>query len=194
MTDIQNTTGESAREKRPTVLKGLFFLIILLLVCGGLVIAATQLRSKEGPKVATLAPTPMAVQVTPVDLITAFTLEEYYSGLAEARRSSSLGFSSGGRIDSLTADVGDRVKQGSILASLDTRGLRAQLASANAVIEEARAAVLEAASTENFDKAAVLAALACFVCGRADPGGSAQPRRALGPAANPPRLLRPWCV
>ena len=65
MTDIQNTTGESAREKRPTVLKGLFFLIILLLVCGGLVIAATQLRSKEGPKVATLAPTPMAVTIAP---------------------------------------------------------------------------------------------------------------------------------
>ena len=65
MTDIDHTAGDTARDKRPTALKGLFFFIILLLVCGGLVLAATQLRSKEGPKVATVAPEPMAVQVAP---------------------------------------------------------------------------------------------------------------------------------
>ena len=68
MTDIDHTAGDTARDKRPTALKGLFFFIILLLVCGGLVLAATQLRSKEGPKVATVAPEPMAVQVAPVEL------------------------------------------------------------------------------------------------------------------------------
>ena len=141
MTDIDHTAGDTARDKRPTALKGLFFFIILLLVCGGLVLAATQLRSKEGPKVATVAPEPMAVQVAPVELTTAFTLNETYSGLAEARRNSALGFSTGGRIETIAVDVGDRVKRGSILASLDTRGLRAQLASATAVVEEARCAL-----------------------------------------------------
>ena len=147
MTDIDHTAGDTARDKRPTALKGLFFFIILLLVCGGLVLAATQLRSKEGPKVATVAPEPMAVQVAPVELTTAFTLNETYSGLAEARRNSALGFSTGGRIETIAVDVGDRVKRGSILASLDTRGLRAQLASATAVVEEARAAHSLALST-----------------------------------------------
>ena len=147
MTEIPHTTGDTARDKRPTALKGLFFLIILLLVCVGLVFAAAQLRSKEGPKVAKTAPVPMAVQVAPVELVSAFTLNETYSGLAEARRNSALGFSSGGRIETIAVDVGDRVKRGSILASLDTRGLRAQLASASAVVDEARAAHSLALST-----------------------------------------------
>tara|TARA_R110002124_G_scaffold216837_1_gene382564 strand:- start:11103 stop:12287 length:1185 start_codon:yes stop_codon:yes gene_type:complete len=147
MTEIPHTTGDTARDKRPTALKGLFFLIILLLVCAGLVFAAAQLRSKEGPKVAKTAPVPMAVQVAPVELVSAFTLNETYSGLAEARRNSALGFSSGGRIETIAVDVGDRVKRGSILASLDTRGLRAQLASASAVVDEARAAHSLALST-----------------------------------------------
>ena len=147
MTEIPHTTGDTARDKRPTALKGLIFLIILLLVCAGLVFAAAQLRSKEGPKVAKTAPVPMAVQVAPVELVSAFTLNETYSGLAEARRNSALGFSSGGRIETIAVDVGDRVKRGSILASLDTRGLRAQLASASAVVDEARAAHSLALST-----------------------------------------------
>ena len=147
MTEIHPTAGDTTRDKRPTALKGLFFLIILLVVCVGLVLAAAQLRSKEGPKVAKTAPVPMAVQVAPVELVTAFTLNETYSGLAEARRNSALGFSSGGRIETIAVDVGDRVKRGSILASLDTRGLRAQLASASAVVDEARAAHALALST-----------------------------------------------
>lgn len=147
MTEIDHTMGDTARDKRPTALKGVAFIVILLLACGGLVLAATALRSKEGPKVATTAPVPMAVQVSPVELTTAFTLNETYSGLAEARRNSALGFSSGGRIESIVVDVGDRVTRGSVLASLDTRGLRAQLASAEAMVEEARASHSLALST-----------------------------------------------
>ncbi|MEE2921417.1 MAG: efflux RND transporter periplasmic adaptor subunit [Pseudomonadota bacterium] len=147
MTETDPHTGDVSRDKRPTALKGLFFMIVLALVCAGLVFAATRLRSEEGPKIAKAAPAPMTVQVAPVELVTAFTLNETYSGLAEARRSSALGFSSGGRIETIAVDVGDRVKRGSVLASLDTRGLRAQLASADAVIEEARAAHSLALST-----------------------------------------------
>ncbi|MEM8635024.1 MAG: efflux RND transporter periplasmic adaptor subunit, partial [Pseudomonadota bacterium] len=48
-------------------------------------------------------------------------------------------FSSGGRIDRITVDVGDRVTEGQMLARLDTRDLGSQLAAAQATVEEARA-------------------------------------------------------
>jgi membrane fusion protein, multidrug efflux system len=139
MTSSDPYEGDTAREKRPTFLKGLVFLIILILVAGGLVFAALQLRSAEGPKVATVAPEPLVVSVLPVRLASEFKIDESYSGLAEARRKSQLGFSTGGRIEAISADVGDRVKQGATLARLDTRSLAAQLASAQATVEEARA-------------------------------------------------------
>ena len=147
MTETNPHIGDVSRDKRPTAIKGLIFMLILVVVCVGLVLAATRLRSEEGPKIAKAAPIPMTVQVAPVELVTAFTLNEAYSGLAEARRNSALGFSTGGRIESIAVDVGDRVQRGTILASLDTRGLRAQLVSANAVVEEARAAHSLAMST-----------------------------------------------
>ena len=55
MTPSDPYQGDTAREKRPTFLKGLIFLVILALVAGGLVFAAFQLRSAEGPKVAASA-------------------------------------------------------------------------------------------------------------------------------------------
>lgn len=132
--------GDAPREKRPTALKGLFFLLILAGVVAGLVFAASALRSEEGPKVAGASPDPISVSVVSAELSTAFTIAETYTGMAEARRKSQLGFPTGGRIQAISADVGDRVKRGATLARLDTRGLNAQLASANAVVEEARAA------------------------------------------------------
>lgn len=140
MTPSDDFQGDAAREKRPTILKGLAFLVVLFLFGAGLMFAAIQLRSPEGPKVATVEPDPLTVSVMPVRLAKEFRIDESFSGLAEARRKSQLGFSSGGRIQSISADVGDRVKQGATLARLDTRSLGAQLASADAVVEEARAA------------------------------------------------------
>jgi RND family efflux transporter MFP subunit len=140
MTPSDHYQGDEAREKRPTFLKGVVFLVILFLVGAGLFFAAIQLRSAEGPKVASEAPEPLTVSVSPVRLATEFRIDESFSGRAEARRKSQLGFSSGGRIQSIAADMGDRVKQGETLARLDTRSLGAQLASAEAVVEEARAA------------------------------------------------------
>ena len=147
MTDTDYYPADETREKRPGVLKGFVFLLLLAVVVAGLVFAATRLRSVEGPKVAMVEPDALSVPVSPVEMIEAFTLDETYSGLAEARRTSELGFSGGGRIASISADVGDRVKEGEILASLDTRGLQAQLTSARAVVEEARAAHSLAMST-----------------------------------------------
>lgn len=125
--------------RRPTFLKGLIFVVLLVITIAGLLAAATLLRSKEGPKIATVEPEPLAVSVVPVEYLEELDIEELFTGIAEARRTSRLGFQTGGRIDRIDVRVGDRVKAGQTLAKLDTRGLGAQLASAQAVVDEARA-------------------------------------------------------
>jgi membrane fusion protein, multidrug efflux system len=59
-------------------------------------------------------------------------METRYPGLVSAWRTSALGFESGGRIETVTVRVGDRVAAGDVLATLDTRTLEAQLAAARA--------------------------------------------------------------
>lgn len=135
-TPYETDTGR----RRPTVLKAFVFVTLMILVTGGLVGAATLLRSEEGPKIATVEPEPLAVSVVPVEYLTELDIDELFTGIAEARRTSQLGFQTGGRIDRIDVRVGDRVKAGQTLARLDTRGLGAQLASAQAIVEEARAA------------------------------------------------------
>ena len=125
--------------RRPTFLKGLIFVVLLVITIAGLLAAATLLRSEEGPKIATVEPEPLAVSVVPVEYLEELDIEELFTGIAEARRTSRLGFQTGGRIDRIDVRVGDRVKAGQTLAKLDTRGLGAQLASAQAVVDEARA-------------------------------------------------------
>ncbi|WP_213271856.1 efflux RND transporter periplasmic adaptor subunit [Hyphomonas sp.] len=126
--------------RRPTLIKGLIFVVLLAITIAGLLAAATLFRSEEGPKIATVEPEPLAVSVIPVEYLEELDIEELFTGIAEARRTSRLGFQTGGRIDRIDVRVGDRVKEGQTLAKLDTRGLGAQLASAQAVVDEARAA------------------------------------------------------
>lgn len=136
-------TSETAYEtapsrRRPTFLKAVIFIVLMAAVTAGLLAAASQLRSKEGPKIATVEPQPLAVSVLPVEYLTELDIEELFTGIAEARRTSRLGFQTGGRIERIDVRVGDTVKAGQTIARLDTRGLSAQLASARAVVEEAR--------------------------------------------------------
>lgn len=147
MSQIDPQLTDDVREKKPTFMKGVLFMVVMVFVAIGLVFGASKMRSAEGPRVAVNTPDPISVAVLPVALTESFSLSETYSGLAEARRSSRLGFSSGGRLDNISVDVGDRVKKGATLARLDTRSLRAQLASANAGVEEAAAGHALALST-----------------------------------------------
>lgn len=137
-TETPYETATSRR--RPTLLKAVIFIVLMAAITAGLLAAATQLRSKEGPKIATVEPQPLAVSVLPVEYLTELDIEELFTGIAEARRTSRLGFQTGGRIERIDVRVGDTVKAGQTIARLDTRGLGAQLASARAVVEEARAA------------------------------------------------------
>ena len=136
---VESSIGDHHRQKNPSLSKGIAFLVLLVLVVAGLLFAASLLRSEEGPRVAAAAPMPLTVSVIEAEMNAEFELEETYSGLAEARRTSQLGFSSGGRIAAINVDIGDRVKARQTLATLDTRALRAQLASAEASVDEARA-------------------------------------------------------
>lgn len=124
--------------RRPTLLKAVIFIVLMAAITAGLLAAASLLRSKEGPKIATVEPQPLAVSVSPVEYLTELDIEELFTGIAEARRTSRLGFQTGGRIERIDVRVGDTVKAGQTIARLDTRGLSAQLASARAVVEEAR--------------------------------------------------------
>jgi len=135
----QTITDRPIREKRPTPLKGLFFLIALVIVIALLALVALTQRSSEGPFIPEAAPTALKVKVLPAELSEALTLNESFSGLIVARRTSQLGFSAGGRVVAIDVDIGDRVRAGQPLGRLDTRDLRAQLAAAEASIAEARA-------------------------------------------------------
>ncbi len=133
--------------RRVTMVKGLAFLLIMAgFLAVGAVFALSQ-RSDGGAIVATEAPRPIPVRVTAARSQDSLALSERYAGIAETRRTSSLGFERGGRIVSIAADVGDTVRRGQTLARLDTRALEAQLASAEAQIREAESAQALALAT-----------------------------------------------
>lgn len=140
MAELTQTHEQTARTVDPTAKKGIVYLLVLVAIGIILGFFVLQNRSQEGPLVPTEAPIPISVETVQVNLEQAFLAEEKFTGIVTAKRISQLGFSSGGQIDALLVDIGDRVEAGARLALLDTRSLRAQLASANAVVTEAKAA------------------------------------------------------
>ena len=128
------------KSSRPTSGKGLIFILVILGVGALLGFFVLQNRSVDGPLVPQDRPVPISVSTISATVQPAFKVEEKFTGIVTPRRTSQLGFATGGRVDGLRADIGDRVNKGQTLAVLDTRTLRAQLASAEAVIAEARAA------------------------------------------------------
>jgi RND family efflux transporter MFP subunit len=127
------------REKKPTFAKGMVFIALIGIIIAVLTLAALTRRSAEGPLVPTKAPDALSVSVQDVQLSSRLILDEAFSGIVVARRTSRLGFSASGRISTIAVDVGDRVKVGQQLARLDTRDLQANLQAAQANIAEAEA-------------------------------------------------------
>ncbi|MGB3625636.1 MAG: efflux RND transporter periplasmic adaptor subunit [Henriciella sp.] len=134
---VSDSEAPEHREPRPSFLKGLLFLLVILIAAAGLAAFVLSQRSSEGPLIISETPTPLAVDVMTADLQSSLSLDEKFTGIVSAKRTSELGFSSGGRISSINADVGDRVSRGASLAMLDTRALRSQVTSAEAQIAEA---------------------------------------------------------
>lgn len=136
---MTNENGGRTREKKPTLTKGLFFIFLMIIIMVVLTLAALSRRSKEGPLVAKAPPEAISVSLETVALLDELTLEESFSGIILARRTSQLGFSNGGRVAKLRVDLGDNVKAGQTLAELDVRDLKANLAAAEASVVEAEA-------------------------------------------------------
>ncbi|MEQ9315794.1 MAG: efflux RND transporter periplasmic adaptor subunit [Henriciella sp.] len=132
-----DTETAEGREPKPSFVKGILFILVVLIAVAGLAAFVLTQRSSEGPLVITEKPIPLAVDVMTADLQSSLSLDEKFTGIASAKRTSELGFSAGGRIASMEADIGDRVAKGASLAVLDTRALRSQLTSAEAQIAEA---------------------------------------------------------
>ena len=135
------------RAVSPSFGKGMIFILVLIAILAVLGFFVLQNRSVEGPLVPAERPVPISVETVRVAFEPAFQAEEKFTGIVSPRRTSQLGFSTGGRDDVLRVDTGDRVETGQTLAVLDTRSLRAQLSSANAVVREAEAAYALAETT-----------------------------------------------
>ena len=134
---VSDTESHEGRAPKPSFMKGLLFLLVILVAVAGLAVFVLSQRSSEGPLIISEKPTPIAVDVMTANVQSSLNLDEKFTGLVSAKRTSELGFSSGGRIAAINADVGDRVRAGASLAVLDTRALRSQLSSAEAQIAEA---------------------------------------------------------
>jgi HlyD family secretion protein len=80
---------------------------------------------------------PIAVQVARPESNVA--VQVFGLGTVEARITSKIGFKVSGVLVDLRADVGDRVAKGVVLAGLDDREQRAQVARAKATVEQTEA-------------------------------------------------------
>ncbi len=147
MTEDSMQYLDGGRAPNPKAWKGLIFLLVLVVLAIIIGLFVLQNRSAEGPLVIEERPIPISVMTQTVSFNSDFVSEEKFTGMVMPRRTSQLGFQSGGRIASLQADVGDRVNRGATLARLDVRSLEAQLASANAIVTEAEAAFSLAETT-----------------------------------------------
>lgn len=137
---MTNDLPDISPGRGPTWRKGVVFLSLAGLAGVLLSLGAMALRPAKGPEVASELPPPLPVSVMAVNLQDTAEIEDLYTGIAEARRSSMLGFQTPGRIAQVGVRIADQVRQGQLLARLDTRGLSAQLDAARAQVEEARAA------------------------------------------------------
>jgi membrane fusion protein, multidrug efflux system len=84
-------------------------------------------------------PTVLPVSTFTVRLLDGYEVQESYAGRVISRRNSSLGFERGGSLTEVMVDEGDHVKEGDVLAVLDTRRLQAQLTELQAELERSRA-------------------------------------------------------
>lgn len=115
---------------------GVVALAVSLIV---IVMAVSAMRGADAGPGAPDRADPLPVRTQMVRFEPAAQIETRFPALIAARRESALGFETGGRIAEISYDVGDRVDAGARLASLDTRSLEAQRASARSRASAARA-------------------------------------------------------
>lgn len=143
-------TDKQGEAKKPA--KGRFVVRSLnaafsLLIIAGIVAAATFANQRIQQDAAVASEAARAAQVaTAVPVRTqiavaedAFLVPRSYVGLIVPDRSASLGFEINGRVATRNVSVGDRVREGDLLATLDQRRTEANLINARASRERAQA-------------------------------------------------------
>lgn len=81
----------------------------------------------------------MSVAVQALSRQSSYNSEALYPGRVRAARRSQLGFERGGMLASVAADEGQQIAKGGLLAQLDQRALKAELAAAQAALADAKA-------------------------------------------------------
>jgi RND family efflux transporter MFP subunit len=161
--------SETARPAQPERVKApLVGVVAGLLMVGGLVAwtstriataskaqaAVAERRVAEAERNAAIAKQPEKVNV--VSGVAAKWLPRVeLDGTLSAEQSASLGFKVGGKIGSLKVKVGDQVKAGSLLATLDSTEASAQAAAASAQVRAAEAQLALAQDSERRTQAMV---------------------------------------
>jgi len=111
----------------------LFTLILLLAGCRGGSEISPPVTERDHLTVKTTVVRPVESGVQKLE----------FSGRARASKSTAVGFLRGGKVNTLYFDEGDQVAAGSVLATLDTRQLKARRDELLAQLEEARASYAE---------------------------------------------------
>ncbi|WP_235006664.1 efflux RND transporter periplasmic adaptor subunit [Calothrix rhizosoleniae] len=128
-------------KQRPIYKSGLLWRVTLLLSAVLLVFIFTPpgrnllrnvslVRADEVGKKSKLKTTALArilpVQTQQVQSVNTYQVNRFYTGTVVPRRSSSFGFERSGKLEQIFVDEGNRVKAGTLLASLSTKSLKAQ--------------------------------------------------------------------
>ncbi len=88
-------------------------------------VRADQVGKKSKLKTTALARI-LPVQTQQVQSVNTYQVNRFYTGTVVPRRSSSFGFERSGKLEQIFVDEGNRVKAGTLLASLSTKSLKAQ--------------------------------------------------------------------
>jgi len=89
------------------------------------VVQADQVGEKSKSKT-TASARILPVQIQQVQSVNSYQVNRSYTGTVVPRRSSSFGFERSGKLEKIVVDEGNRVKAGTLLASLSTKSLKAQ--------------------------------------------------------------------
>ncbi len=129
---------------RSSVYSGLALITMLLL---GAVFLSAQ--AQDEPRDAN----PIRVPTKTIALKEQTNIGTSYAGMISAKRTSALGFERGGLVVALSADLGQHVRKGDVLARLDNNALLADVAAARASVQQVEAQRSIAASTLKRQKA-----------------------------------------
>ncbi len=117
--------NEPSNESRPSRTRAA---AIAGLVVGVIALGAAAALDGLGTRTDTPreAARPITVATFPAQLESSYTVRRHYTGRVEPRRHSRVGFELPGTVIEILADEGDIVRQGEVLARIDTERLRAE--------------------------------------------------------------------